>query len=207
MTSKSMMQRWVDLSPKVTSVSRALSVYRKVEEAYAQPHRHYHTLRHIEQMLEAAEAYFPDIDRKVLWAIWFHDVIWIPGNFDKSALGANEQLSADYAGRALKALGWRDRFQYEVSDLVLLTVRHRAKSRNGQILCDLDLLSLAADPEVFDANTLQLRKEHPMLSDALWEQGRGAFCDSMLARERIFQTPEMYELFEQKARQNLRREV
>ena len=46
--------------------------WRVVETRYSEEHRHYHTLAHIEHLLEL----LPHADETVLAAVWFHDAIY-----------------------------------------------------------------------------------------------------------------------------------
>lgn len=45
---------------------------------YSQPHRAYHTLQHVEQLLEQAAIHHPHINYPdlLLFSIWFHDCIY-----------------------------------------------------------------------------------------------------------------------------------
>jgi len=82
-----------------------------LQDAYNEPHRHYHTLGHIKSMRDILAAYEPDINRSLFddrflannmhilgLAIWFHDVVY---DASKRAPGYNEVESAvkfyDYA--------------------------------------------------------------------------------------------------------------
>ena len=70
----------------------APAVWAGIEAQYAEPHRHYHDARHLDHCLRQFDLIAEQIGRpdQVEAAIWFHDVIVVPGRRD------NEQRSADY---------------------------------------------------------------------------------------------------------------
>ena len=49
----------------------------RIETAYSEPHRYYHTLAHLENMF-AESARFAPLPPAVEWAIWFHDFVYDP---------------------------------------------------------------------------------------------------------------------------------
>jgi predicted metal-dependent HD superfamily phosphohydrolase len=86
--------------------------WRELETRYSEPHRHYHTLRHIEEMLDL----LPHADETVVMAVWFHDAIY--------GGERNEERSAELAREALTEL----RFPTieTVEQLILATKTHDA---------------------------------------------------------------------------------
>lgn len=191
MSNKSMMQRWIELFPEL-SVSQALKGYWLVVDEYNRPHRRYHTLAHIQYMLEMLDFYFPDASRELKLAIWLHDVIWELKNFGPDAKISNEELSAQFALELLDG-------DEVVADLIRATEHHVAITRDGKILCDLDLL-FALDPETYRAREELVRQEFSMLSDEFWKTARVKFLAAMLEHDPIFQTAEIFDLFEMKVR-------
>jgi predicted metal-dependent HD superfamily phosphohydrolase len=85
---------------------------------YAQGHRHYHTLRHVEECLHEFDgvfAYCAD-PAAVEMALWYHDIVY------ETASSVNERLSANKAIFDCARLGVESNaFQALVSDLVLAT--------------------------------------------------------------------------------------
>lgn len=66
-------------SPLATSTAQSLKA------AYSNPHRHYHTLNHIDDMLEMLDDLLPGDDDTIRGeraivelAVWFHDVVYDP---------------------------------------------------------------------------------------------------------------------------------
>src|SRR5699024_8564676 len=89
-------------------------------ERWAQPHRRYHDLRHLRDVLAAldilCEPDKPPVE--VVLAAWFHDAIY------NGEPGADEQASADLARTNLTAANLPATAIEEVARLALLTRTH-----------------------------------------------------------------------------------
>ncbi len=176
-----------------------------LKRRYLEPQRHYHTLAHIEAMLAHFDAHLA-LAQHADWvhaAIWFHDAIYEPTRAD------NEARSAALAVSTLHALGWPDAACKRVAALIELTARHEAPAGDGDaaLLIDLDLSILAAAPATYDRYVTQVRREYAHVSDADFRAGRHDFVAALLARERIFSTPQLHDVWEALACENLQREL
>ena len=157
---------------------------------HAEPHRRYHTARHVSHVLRAVErlAEPAGLDasraRVVRLAAWYHDAIYDP----RAAAGTNERASAALACRSLTALGEADAVVVEVERLVMLTAGHEptVDDRVGQVLVDADLDVLAAQPAVYDAYRRGVRAEYAHVDDDGWRAGRAAFLRGMIERPRLY---------------------
>jgi len=161
---------------------------------YAEPHRHYHTIEHIADMLHRGRA-LSLTDDQVL-AIWFHDAVYDVGST------TNEADSARLAVERLTACGYPEAGIRAVERMVLDTKAHEPTTEGSAIVIDLDLRSLASPPDQFVANRENLRREASWLSDEEFEAASRGFAAGVLARERIFST-EWGAAFEAAARRNL----
>lgn len=203
-----MMQRWADLtSGSPASPSMCLRVYDAIKSQYDGAGRHYHSFDHIDRVLTYQEQYLPDAPTEVKLALWFHDIVYYPG------FKLNERMSAKLMLHLLSAHGPAahqvfadDTVVKTAAPLVRATESHLATDANSAIVCDLDLLSLAADPEEYARGTALIRREFEQYPDNLWELGRKIFIERFLARPFIFQTERMQERYEQVARSSLERE-
>ncbi len=172
---------------------------------YQEPHRHYHTLTHVEALLGwLAEcrslAREPDI---ITAAIWFHDAIHVPTGAD------NEPRSAALARAELTAAHWPPASVDRVVDLVLATQHHRAPPDDvdAWLFLDLDLSVLGQDWPTYDAYRLAVRREFAHVPAADFRAGRAAVLEALLQREAIYATPVLRQQWEAQARANLRREL
>lgn len=172
---------------------------------WQEPHRRYHTLTHLTQVLDhidllQAHATAPDLVRL---AAWFHDAVYRP---DRST---NEESSARLGQRALTEAGLPEPQVTEVTRLILLTRTHAPEphDRNGQVLCDADLAILAAPPHRYAAYTTAVREEYHFIPDATFTAARADILRQLLALPTLFSTPHCRTHWEPKARRNLTTEL
>lgn len=165
---------------------------------YCEPQRHYHTIRHVANMLFAGRDL--SLSEEQIYAIWYHDAIYDPRS------ETNEEDSADLARRQLLSIGWEDSRVEHVATMVLDTKAHAPTVEGSAEVIDLDLSSIAADWDTFCRNRADIRAEYDWLSDEDFAAGTATFLEAFLARERIFCTSWGAEL-ETKARANLTRSL
>jgi len=168
---------------------------------YAEPQRQYHTLEHIDEMLDITRTL--DATVEVTCAVWFHDAYYEPPRTD------NEDRSAAYARDVLVALGAPAPFANEVARLVESTRLHNPKAddRNGQVLADADLAILGAPTDRYERYVRDVRAEYAHVSEDDWRAGRGRVLSEFLARPTLFFSDEMREACDAQARANLRAEL
>lgn len=169
--------------------------WRELESRYGEPHRHYHTLVHIGEML----ALLPHANETVLAAVWFHDAIY-DGD-------ANEERSAELARTALHELRFPQATIDAAAELILATKSHQHVAPESRAFLDADLAILGSDRERYRQYVAQVREEYAHIPEPLFRGGRAAILDGFLARPRIFETDEFHERFEQKARENIAAEL
>lgn len=167
---------------------------------WAEPHRHYHDVRHLASTLHALEALGCD-DVAVGLAAWFHDAVHegSPTDEDASATLASTLL----ADTSLAA------HRVEVARLVRLTATHapRPDDRAGQCLCDADLSVLGTVPGRYHVYLRDVRLEYAHLDDATFTHGRRSVVERLLARPQLFATPPGQRLWADRARRNLAAEL
>jgi predicted metal-dependent HD superfamily phosphohydrolase len=175
--------------------------------AYREPHRHYHTLDHIADLLMLLDRHIePGVDREALTlAILFHDIAYDPTRHD------NEEASAKLATERLTTLGFPVELVTKV-DRCIMTTRHgvdaaAVKDADLALLLDLDLSILAGPPEVYRTYALAVRREYAHVPDALYGPGRRRVLEGFLAREHIYLTRRLRTLWEERARANLAAEA
>jgi predicted metal-dependent HD superfamily phosphohydrolase len=172
---------------------------------YQEPHRHYHTLKHVASVLEQVDTLVAAVPVEdpiaVRLAVWFHDAVYDP------RASNNEAASADLAERVLTDIGTDPDRVVAVRGLVLVTVAHEPRTpADDAVLCDADLSVLAARPAVYAAYVTGVRAEYGHVTDAEWRQGRAAVIERFLARAAIFHTAPMASA-EHRARANLSAEL
>ena len=171
---------------------------------YTEPHRHYHTLRH----LEACFAHFDAVRHEAIHApeielaLWFHDAVY------EIRAANNELHSADWAHDVLLGAGVDAEAAQRVHALVMATCHNTLpRTPDQQILLDVDLAILGAPTPQFDAYEAQVRAEYASVPEPAFRSGRRRILEQFLARERIFLTAHFNSRYEAQARANLRRSI
>lgn len=177
----------------------ARDAFIELTNCYSESHRAYHNLHHIDQMLGLFHD-LCDLDDAMELAIWFHDAVYDPKRSD------NEEQSARCFSRLLgndlpASLAER------VCRLILATDPRipRSGMADENLLIDIDRAILASSPAEYETYRLAIRREYGHVGDAQFAAGRGAFLKDCLTRP-IFTTPDFL-AFEEKARENLQREL
>ncbi|KGN30636.1 hypothetical protein N802_06475 [Knoellia sinensis KCTC 19936] len=187
-----------------------VSVREDLERRWSEPHRGYHDLRHLDEVLAAlGELRGGALDTDDEWAsvvlaAWFHDAI-----YDVRAPADNERLSAELAREALSPHGIGDDVVATVAALVEASATHDVSVSSGPHAAfhDADLWILAAPESRFDAYCADVRREYAEVPDTAYAEGRTAILSPFLERASIYRTALAREAWEPQARLNLRREL
>ena len=180
--------------------SKARRVYRAVAEHYSETHRRYHSADHIRHCLRHVDLIPNDYPHKVAveLAIWFHDVIYRISDPD------NERNSADwFATQAHDDLP--QGLIKQVYEMIIAT-EHRdvPGTPESAYVVDIDLSSFGLPYDEFIADSRLVRAESTHLSDSEFYRGQREFLRNLLKRERIYVTDLFHDLFEKRARENIR---
>lgn len=172
---------------------------------WSEPHRRYHDLRHLREVLDRVDLLQAHADRPhlVRLAAWWHDAV------HDGRAGADERASARLAEASLTGLGVAASVAAEVARLVLVTTDHRPvgpKDRDAEVLCDADLGILAAEPERYAGYAADVRQEYAHVPDDDFRTGRSTVLRRLLEQPRLFRTPTAT-AWEQQARANVTAEL
>jgi predicted metal-dependent HD superfamily phosphohydrolase len=178
----------------------------RLEAAYAEPHRRYHTRAHIDAcltLLDEVQGLSADERKLLVWAIWWHDAVYDPKASD------NEARSAELADADLAGMGASPADRAEVARLIRLTAGHAVEpgDRLGALLVSIDLSILGVPAVEYDAYSRAVREEYAHVPEALWRAGRRRVLQRFLDAPAIFPDPAFRARFEPQARANLAREV
>jgi predicted metal-dependent HD superfamily phosphohydrolase len=180
------------------------SVHAELIERYSEPHRAYHTLRHLAECLDLRQRFRApsSIPAEVELVLWFHDAIYDPTRQD------NEERSAKWLDEVAHDCRLGDATRRRLRDLVMVT-RHDAApmSLDQAVLVDTDLAILGAPLERFDEYDRQIRKEYRHVPAFLYRRKRRQVLQGFLGRDRIYSTTRYFEAFERQARENLVRAI
>lgn len=170
---------------------------------YAEPHRKYHTLRHLDECFERLERVRATADHpgELDLALWYHDAVYDPRASD------NEARSADLAVRIMERAGLPEMARDRVRALIMAT-RHDALPPLGDaaLLVDVDLGILAAAPVRFDEYEVEIRAEYGWVPAPIFRSKRREVLRGFVARTRIYASG-AFDDDELRSRENLARSI
>lgn len=173
-----------------------------LEKAYSKKSRHYHNLTHLKEMIASFEIYRDKLQNpnEILFSIFYHDFVYSASKKD------NELKSAEYA---LSILPENSNLNKQlVFDAICATQQHQQNAiEDINWLIDFDLKILAKDWNDYKIYFEQIRKEYHIYPDFLYKPGRAKALKHFLENEFIFQTDEFRNLYEEKARANIEKEI
>jgi predicted metal-dependent HD superfamily phosphohydrolase len=180
-------------------------VFRDLAAAYSAPGRYYHTLTHIQHVLETIESLNREADdlAALELAAWFHDAVYDPRAKD------NEERSADYAEQVLRGFGLPEGTIAVTRQLIMQTRTHQpvGGDRDSRVFLDADLAILGAPADRYEEYARAIRQEYAWVPEEQYRSGRRQVLRNFLERPRLYQTAPMFEAFEEQARRNLTGEV
>jgi predicted metal-dependent HD superfamily phosphohydrolase len=196
---------WITLARRVGARDDVAGIGSALLGRWSEPHRAYHDLAHLDEVLRRVDLLAGEADRPdlVRLAAWFHDAVYDPQATD------NEERSAEVATVALADLGLAPDVVDEVARMVRLTATHAVApgDRHGAVLCDADLAVLASDTLRYQSYAEGVRREYAHLDDATFASGRADVLRRLLDRPQLFTTSYGRREWEQRARANVSAEL
>lgn len=179
-------------------------LWQEIEAAYTKKGRYYHTLQHLENMLGQLEEVKHLIGdwEVVLFSLFYHDIVY------KALRKDNEEKSAELAEKRMTQLGVGPAAIGACVKQILATKGHGiSPSEDTNYFTNADLSILGAEAGAYDAYARDVRKEYAVYPDIVYKPGRRKVLEHFLTMERIYKTGYFFERLEERARENLRREV
>jgi predicted metal-dependent HD superfamily phosphohydrolase len=196
-----LIRKWHDLLGAWAVTPRlADETFADVCKRYAEPGRLYHTLDHVENVLEGVESLGSHARNlnAVKLAGWLHDVIY------DSKASDNEERSAEYAEQLCERLSIPE--GRLVASLVLKTKTHDVGNDDpdAQILIDADLAVLGASESAYRTYAAKIRQEYAWVPEPEYRRGRRQVLERFLTRPKIFY---LLRNLEEPARRNIAAEI
>lgn len=194
--------RWNRLLERVAGMQPQKGSFNKLISAYSEPHRHYHTLAHIEQCLKEFEAvrYLCEAPDEVELALWLHDLVYDPHASD------NEEKSALAAQEFLIELKCPERTARSVTELILITKHTKSPlTQDAKVIVDIDLLILGQPAGLFDFYEKGIRVEYAWVPEDTYRTERAKVLRGFLDKSSIYYTDRFEVLYGSQARENLTR--
>ncbi|GAA3703759.1 hypothetical protein GCM10023081_45130 [Arthrobacter ginkgonis] len=179
-------------------------------ERWSEPHRHYHDRTHLLAVIRALDLLAgrhgedPGDEPRVPWlAAWFHDAVY------RGEAGRDEEESAGLAARLLSAARFRTPEIDGTVRLVLLTAGHAPGPDDpaGLLLCDADLEVLGRSPADYLRYTQAVRRDYAHVPGPAFAAGRAGVLRALLALDPLYGTATARRLWQDRARENLAREL
>lgn len=196
--------RWIDLGAWANGNRFWQDWLHRLANAYADPQRHYHTLRHVADCLGELDSVVGQIKNPlaVELAIWFHDVV-----YDVKA-SDNEEQSADVVVRFGHQCNVDPMLVSRVVQMVWATKDHAfVEDADTQFFLDIDLGILGQTPSRFSEYEEQVRAEYSHVTEGEFAQKRAMILQGLLDRKSIYATGVFQRRYEAIARSNLLRAI
>ena len=199
-------KRWRELWHALTKTGKqrrkkCRTLREELEKLYSQPHRHYHTLTHIEGCLAECDAAEPEAPTLLKLALCYHDAIYdtkAHDNEERSAALALSSMRNFLPGEDLKRM-----------EVLIMATKHNdiPTDADCRLIIDCDLAILGKPAPVYQAYREAVRKEYAWADETSFRNGRMTVLKSFLNRPSIYQTHFFREHYEEQARCNLEFEM
>lgn len=201
-------ERWQNLMYRVGARGDVGAAFNNLTYRYCEHWRAYHTLAHIEAMLDELDLFrkSPEsipVDLEVVEMVaWYHDIVCEP------LASLNEENSAEL----FKVDAFNLRLKVEPVEKVIraiIATKHivPAVDINERAACDIDLTILGKAKDVFDNYERQIYREYDRLLPAQFCAGRLPIVKNIVSRPRIYLTDFFRDKYEVAARENLARSI
>lgn len=179
-------------------------LWEEIEAAHSAPKRHYHSLKHLENLLAQLEAVKDQINNwdTVLFTLYYHDIVYNPLKDN------NEEKSAELAEVRLRALAVPTELAQQCKQQILATKKHLLNTdQDTNYFTDADLSVLGQDWPLYAAYAEGVRKEYSIYPDLMYKPGRKKVLQHFLQLDRIYKTDYFYHKLETSAKRNLQQEL
>ncbi len=177
-----------------------MQLWNEIEANYSGKKRHYHTLNHLENLLQQllnVKDQIKDWDT-ILFTLYYHDIIYNP------LKTTNEEKSAAFAENRMQVIDVPKPIVGNCVQQILATKKHLLSTDNDtNIFTDADLGILGRPWEVYEKYYKQVRKEYALYPDLIYNPGRKKVLQHFLQMQQIFKTDYFFELFEAQAKANI----
>ena len=192
--------KFYTLCQKFTTDSKCIeTLWSEISISYSTESRYYHTLSHLETIYNQLKAF--QLTPAIEFSIFYHDVVYNTQERD------NEEKSAVFAKKRLKELGVAHEVIKKVFELIMETKKHEASSFHNALFLDADISILGSKLEIYKIYMQNIRKEYSIYSDEEYKEGRKEVLKRFLKKERLYLSNYFYNLYEEKARSNIKYEL
>jgi len=130
--------------------------------------------------------------KNLFTAIVWHDAIYFPGAKNNEIRSSELFVVVNSTNNTIKTeidYEWND--ADKVVDIIMATKDHEVINKDNleeEVMIDLDLFGLSSDWPDYVANGRKIRKEFGEFSPEAWRNGRTAFIERFLAKDKIYKS-------------------
>ncbi|TGM59099.1 HD domain-containing protein [Leptospira vanthielii] len=182
------------------------SLWEEIQSNYSEPHRAYHNLNHLHQMLEEYDLVSEKLkDPEItLFSIYYHDLIY------DVASKTNEEESAKIAKERLSELGVAIERIDTCIEQILATKSHRLGDQgitDTSYFLDIDISILGTEESKYYDYAKNIRKEYSIFSREDYNKGRVQVLNHFIENIRLFHTDFFFDKYEMRSRHNVKLEI
>lgn len=186
-----------------TTAPAAERQWQLIETYYTEPHRHYHTLAHLQYLLQQLLPVKRNVENweALLLALYYHDLVY------NTARNDNEEQSAELAAHYLQGTQIPKESILLCRQHILATKSHVAhQSHDTNLFTDADLSVLGSTPEAYLTYAKQIRQEYSHTPYAQYVKGRTTVLQHFLQLPFIYKTAPFQHL-QVRAKENMVNEI
>jgi predicted metal-dependent HD superfamily phosphohydrolase len=198
-------ETFIELIGRYTTDTRLITqLWNEIETNYSGKKRHYHTLAHLDNLLQqlvAVKTKIKDWDT-ILFTLYYHDIIYNP------LKTTNEEKSAEFAENRMQLIAAPQPVIINCVSQILATKKHLLSADSDtNIFTDADLCILGQPWQVYEKYYKQVRKEYALYPDLIYNPGRKKVLQHFLQMQQIFKTNYFFNKFEVQAKENVEKEL
>lgn len=201
-------EKWKQLTAFSNKEEVKEKLWNEIVECYSERERYYHDLNHLVRLFELFERFMAHIKQPVITglAIFYHDIVYNTFRQD------NEEKSTVKARQHLQQLNINRLLLHTIEEFILATKTHTIPDNfpfknDLSFFLDFDLSVLGLKWEDYFVYSYNIRKEFSQFPAAVFIDGRKQALERILNKPLFFLTPELRQLFEETARENINREL
>lgn len=198
-------ETYTQLLEKYTDDKKLIAdLWAEIAANYSAPKRYYHTLSHLENLLQQLILVKDQIENweAVLFTLYYHDVIYDALRPD------NEEQSAELAEKRMTHVLVPARLIESCKNHILATKTHvKSSDPDTNYFTDADLSILGQEAENYREYSKNVRLEYSSYPDLVYNEGRTKVLNHFLSLEQIYKTGFFYGKYEEQARQNISGEI
>ena len=201
-------EKWQQLTAFSKKEEIKEQLWGEIVYRYSGQHRHYHNINHIAHLFTWCDRFMDKIKNPAVmgFSILYHDVVYDTYSPD------NETQSAALAEAHLKQLSVNNVLINNVKTFITATKNHTipdgfSLKEDLALFLDFDMAILGVDENMYKLYSEKIRQEYSKYPDPVYREGRKLALQKVLVSENIFATDDLKKVLEEKARENIIREV